>query len=721
MKKNRLILIILSVLILIGCVGMTFFLLFSNYRNIQLIKQAQNNFQQGGDEALALAEAQLLKITANDSDNEAAFVMLAEIARRKKIYPEQVYYSYMAYRLNPLSEENQEKYIESLCFARYFNRLEIFLAQKHSLSDKNTQLLLYAAGCNGNINKYKTQLKSRRSDNRTGELALMLFEHKHLSNQEKLFALKNFKSNDDAFLQQEILAAQTELYLNLQDINSAEKCLRAAYELNAYAFAPVLGRFYADYRNIGKALEIFEKHLSVYHDQSVAIQAAELYCLVNKTDKIAKLRTDYQSDTGTRAMLCNYYLDALTALARKDMTAVKELTVPLRANINSPLAAFMFFCADIQGGDLTAIQSGYEALLARRNYLNLQEQADNILSDFLKKSVAEKNADQNKLLLLATRLYSRKQEAFTAKFILLTQKRNNSVNILLLQDALKRFGNDQGVIKLAIEYYLKHDQSEADRLIGHYKNTFAEKSADMLRYEIFLNMQKKDYDKVSELFQKNFTPDVLPEYWTFASTTMRQDDLIFLGRSELYKPFCQALILLKKQKKQQACDMLEKADARGSHALLFFAAKVLAENGRNQTALKKYALIPQESPYRIAVLLNMAELYAENGNLDQALLLAARAYDLAPQMPETQLCYADKQHKKGNLSEIPDIIKLTTLHPLRRRLEPLWIAGMQQRIKDCSINTQREKLRELCRQLLVIAPDNSVALDHLKKLRRMQQ
>ena len=61
------------------------------------------------------------------------------------------------------------------------------------------------------------------------------------------------------------------------------------------------------------------------------------------------------------------------------------------------------------------------------------------------------------------------------------------------------------------------------------------------------------------------------------------------------------------------------------------------------------------------------------------------------------------------------------LHPLRRRLEPLWIAGMQQRIKDCSINTQREKLRELCRQLLVIAPDNSVALDHLKKLRRMQQ
>jgi len=54
-------------------------------------------------------------------------------------------------------------------------------------------------------------------------------------------------------------------------------------------------------------------------------------------------------------------------------------------------------------------------------------------------------------------------------------------------------------------------------------------------------------------------------------------------------------------------------------------------------------------------------------------------------------------------------------------METLWIAGMQQRIKDCNINTQREKIRELCRQLLVIAPDNNIALEYLKKLRLMPQ
>ena len=91
--------------------NMTVFLLFSNYQNVRLFKQAQNNFQQGSEASLALAEAQLLKIIAKDSDHEAAFIMLSEIARKKKIYPEQVYYRFVAYRLNPLSAENQEKYL----------------------------------------------------------------------------------------------------------------------------------------------------------------------------------------------------------------------------------------------------------------------------------------------------------------------------------------------------------------------------------------------------------------------------------------------------------------------------------------------------------------------------------------------------------------------------------------------------------------------------------
>ena len=162
MKRSRLILIILSLLILCGCIGMTAYLLFSNYRNVRLFKQAQSNFLQGDEASLDLAESQLQQVIRLDNDNEAAFIMLGEIARKKKVYPEQVYYCHMAYRLNPLSHENREKYIDSLCMARYFVRLEMILAQESSLSDRHSQLLLYAAGRNGNINKYKAQL-SRRS------------------------------------------------------------------------------------------------------------------------------------------------------------------------------------------------------------------------------------------------------------------------------------------------------------------------------------------------------------------------------------------------------------------------------------------------------------------------------------------------------------------------------------------------------------------------------
>ena len=720
MKKSRLILIIFSVLILAGCISMTAFLLFSNVRNVRLFQQAQCNFQRGDDASLDLAETQLLQLIARDSNNESAFSMLGEIAGKRKFYPEQVYYCAMAYRLNPLSSENKEKYIDSLCSARYFDRLEVLLSQDSSLSDKHRQLLLYAAGRNGNINKYKQQLSRRDADNRIGELALLLFVHEHLTVEQKLSALERF-NDPDGFLKQEILAAQTELYLDMQDIDRAEKSLVEAYEQNNYAFAPALGRFYAQYRNFGKALDIFEKHLAIYHDQSVAVQTAEIYCLLNKTDKIAKLRTDYQSDSGNRAMLCNYYFDALVALAKKDMAGLKELTAPLRENINTPLSAFMFLCADIQSGNIREIKASYETLLAHRNYLNLQEQSDNMLSEFLKTAFFEKNIPPEKLLPLATILYNRKPDVFTAKFILLAQKKNNSVNIILLKDALTRFGNDPGVIKIAIEYYLQHNPAEAECLVVHYKQKFAQKSGDMVRYELSLNMQKKDYEKVSLLFRNNFKQELLPDYWRFAASTMREKDLIFLSRDKLYEPFCLALLHLKKNEVNNACDLLEKAEAENNYALLFFAAKILAENGRNQAALKKYALFPEKSPYTIAVLLNMAELYAEDGNIDQALILSARAYNLAPSMPETQLCYADKLHKKGDWKTIPDIVKLSSSNPYRRRLEPLWISGMEQRIKDCNINTQREKIRELCRQLRVIAPDNNIALEYLKKLHQMPQ
>ena len=720
MKKSRLILIILSVLILTGCISMTVFLLFSNVRNVRLFQQAQSNFQRGDDASLDLAETQLLQLITRDSNNESAFSMLGEIAEKRKFYPEQVYYCAMAYRLNPLSSENKEKYIESLCSARYFDRLEVLLSQDSSLSDKHRQLLLYAAGRNGNINKYKQQLSRRDADNRIGELALLLFVHKHLTVEQKLSALERF-NDPDGFLKQEILAAQTELYLAENDISSAEKCLQKAYELNRYAFAPALGRFYAQYRNFGKALDVFEKHLAIYHDQSVAVQTAEIYCLLNKTDKIAKLRTDYQSDSGNRAMLCSYYFDALIALVKKDMTTLKELTAPLRGNINTPLSAFMLLCTDIQSGNIQEINASYETLLTHRNYLNLQEQADNMLSEFLKTSFLKRNIPPEKLLPPATILYNRKPDVFTAKFILLAQKKNNSVNIILLKDALTRFGNDPGVIKIAIEYYLQHNHSEAERLVTHYKQKFAQKSGDMVRYELFLNMQKKDYEKVSLLFRSNFKQELLPDYWRFAGSTMREKDLIFLSRDKLYEPFCLALLHLKKNEVNKACYLLENADAKNNYALLFFAAKTLAENGRNQSALKKYALFPEKSQYTIAVLQNMAELYAEDGNIDQALILSARAYNLAPSMSETQLCYADKLHKKGDRKTIPDIVKLSSSNPYRRRLEPLWISGMEQRIKDCNINTQREKIRELCRQLLVIAPDNNIALEYLKKLHQMPQ
>ena len=194
------------------------------------------------------------------------------------------------------------------------------------------QYLLYAAARNGSFNKYRKIIEKRNGAQDIAGLALLLVDK--TTPGQKLAVLKKIKT-EDAFFQQEIYAAQAEFSLASADITGTEKALLKAYALNPFAFAPALGRFYANFRSFGKALQIFEEYLKTYHDAAIALQTAEIYCLLRQTEKIVELRTHYQFDSGNTAMLSCYYLDALTALAKNDGKALKEFTVPLRKNINT--------------------------------------------------------------------------------------------------------------------------------------------------------------------------------------------------------------------------------------------------------------------------------------------------------------------------------------------------------------------------------------------------
>jgi hypothetical protein len=195
--------------------------------------------------------------------------------------------------------------------------------------------------------------------------------------------------------------------------------------------------------------------------------------------------------------------------------------------------------------------------------------------------------------------------------------------------------------------------------------------------------------------------------------------LEFLGKQPLYAPFCQALLLMGSGQKAQGLDLLEKADAKGDLELLFFAARTLGENGRHKAALAKYAKFPPNSPYELAILLNSAELHAAEGALTKSLELAHNAYHKAPDLPETQLCYADKLHKTNRANLIPDIVKLTS-SPYRKKLVPLYIAGLESRLRG-AVQQDPEKLRDICRQILLLAPDNPAALEMLKLLKERKK
>ena len=717
LKKSHIIIIAISILILLLSISMTCYLLFSSYQSVRLFNQAKNNFLRGDDNSLLLADSQLKQIIKEDTDNEAAYIMLGKIAERKKVYSEQTYYCYMAHRLNPLSQENKANYIKSLWFCRYFDKLENFLSLQSDSSDLDNQLLLYAAGRNGNFNKYKHLTKPSNGNNSIRELAILLFQEKDLLATQKLSQLEKIKEND--FLKQELLAVKADLYLANNDLKNSEKALKEAHELNSYAFAPALGRFHANYSSLKQALNILEDHLATYHDPIIALETAEIYCLLKKTSSIEKLRNQYQLDSGNSAMLLCYYFDALIAFTKDDIAALPELLMPLRKNINTPLALFMFFNVSLYNEDLSSIVETYTALTTKRGYVSLQDKADNLLANFLKSKFTKFTNQEEQLILLTKLLYNRKPKEFTAKLLLLLQKKSNSTDQIILKDALKRFGYDAGIVKLAIEYYLNNDVLECQKLISYYKSKFAKNAQDMFRYEISLAIKTKNFNQISKLLQENYSPNILPFYWEFASSTAREKDLTFiLNKSKLYKPFCQALLLLKKGQKVAACKLLEKSDAQNNLALLFFAAKTLAENNFIDSALKKYALFPEKSPYALDVLLNMAELFAEKQNLEKALELSSKAYKLAPLSADSQLCYADKLYRAGQLNKITSIIKYSPASKYQKRIKVLWIAGMEANIQDNLKENHIERTRELCRQLLTIDKQNKIAINTLEKINK---
>ena len=715
-KKIRIALIGAAVLVLLGSIALSAYLFFSNYQNVQLLRQAQNNFRQGDAESLKLAEAQLLQLIRNDADNERAFILLAQIAKQKKIYPEQAYYTLHAHRLNPLSEENENAYIEALLYAREFERLEMFLAQKSSLSADQNGFLLYAAGQNGNIGKYR-QTAEHSNDDLIAELALLLYKHTHIKAQERIFILQDYLSrrSENDFHKQEILAALVSTYLAQNDHENAEKYLLEAYKLNEFAFAPVLGRFYANYRSLAKALEVFEKYLAIYHDPTVALQTAEICCLLKKRDKISALNKKYQADSGKGALLLNYYFEVLDKFAANDLAAAREYLAPLQKAINTPLATFIYLCAELDGQNLAVVYQLYNSLLAQRSYLDLQFRADRLVIRLVKKSIPTAIAQDPMLLKLAETVYWRMPDATVGKFLLLTQRQKGNLNFLLLSDLQKSFPKDQGVNKIAVEHYINNDFATAEKLIAAYMQNFQKQKADMLRYRIILALRQKKFDQASQLFRQNFSPEIAGEYWNFAINTNRLEDLRYLTRSPQYKPFCEAAILLANGKKAQALDILAKADAKNNQMLLFYAAKTLAENDRLKEALFFYNKFPENSSYKLPVLLNSAELHQALGNPAEAERLAKKAYQLAPDLPEVQYCYADKLYQSGRFSEIADFVRLTPSSPYSSRIRKFLIASLEFCLKNSDLNREKDKILNQCDRLLRISPDNKIALEYRQK------
>ena len=250
---------------------------------------------------------------------------------------------------------------------------------------------------------------------------------------------------------------------------------------------------------------------------------------------------------------------------------------------------------------------------------------------------------------------------------------------------------------------------------------FPENHADMLQYRIILGAKQKKFDEVSKLFQEYYSPQIAGEYWNYAISGNRIEDLRFLARNPQYQPYCQSAILLAEGKKVEALNILANADAGGNEDLLFYAAKTLAENDRHNEALKLYKLFPEKSSYRLDVLLNSAELYSALGNYDEAVKFAQMAYQIAPTLSVVQYCLADKLYKNGQVSEIADIAKFDKSSPFSDKMREFLIVSLEFNLKNCNLKSDKDKIINKIERLLRLDPENKIALEYRNKIKNLRR
>ncbi len=699
-----------------------------------------------------LAEKILKECIQADPNDENAVAKLAMVCEKLDNWSEAGVLWAHAARLNEFKPEYTESMLAAFLKGGNAGWLQFKLEKMRPLtSDRYILMLAFAYGNQGKIREGIAEFEKIQDQellsSPLGRLTAFYIDPDRSMTPEKIAELEALSEGDEAaaFYAQTLLA---DYYLNSGKIADAEKYLLKTLSFNPLTGSLNLAHFYYLTGKVDESLKLYKENANELAPLG-AMRYGEALATANQPDEILALAQKHSLGS-KQHIQAGYYLEALVAFMKKDDALLAEKLSYLGGGYpNTPTAHLLLLYNGVKQRNPDTVIRHITQLYAMKSNVVLKNNCTNMVKSFALDLLKKNELDAAARISLRMLELNENDIVFTRAAVT-SAFRDSTLSRRDLEDALKLYPNDPGLLAIAADFYLQNGDFAAAR-------KYAEKQLQgipgnipaQLQIITAMEGQKKIQEAArtfTELYHK--TPadrKLLTMYLAFCSQHKLTEELTDL------KTFLDAnsydglriVVNLAGAEKAYADNNREKmyemlmrivddpstAVATSENAnILFRTATLLGEADYLPPAIAVFERLLKLDPNNALCLVNMSELYAvQNAGKDDkatatALELARRAYYIDSNSPIVREYYAMRLFESKKYAETERLLFSAVQEGnISPRALDAWKSSIENVIRTLAAQNEASLCITYCQSLLGIFPDNQLAKDTLDALELARQ
>ena len=753
----RILILVGFLLVFLLCLGGSLYYAFKDMSKYKDFTQASALLESGDYEG---ARNLFIRVLSEDPNKEEAVAALAQIYHYYGDWNNEAFLRQRIMRLNPLNQEYFYEFLESAFRARNFGTIYSLLNLKvmdnPELPPEEGSLYLIAALNSGHASNGKSFYENRKkadpdyfSETERGRVAEMLLNAPNMSFEEAQNHLASLDQIQDSQTRFEVINMLLPFFMKRGDRESNERVdnlLHEAVELNEYAGAPMLARYYFFCYRFDDTIKICEDYFKTKINAVMPILYGESCILSGQPELLSPLLEKMRRlRSGRQSRIIVSYLDALGAFQEGDDARLQILLQAAGATIETPLSSLMRYHLVLKNDSPKEILFLLTGIMRSRPFLDFQQRARTAALEYLLKKANAGELESNQELLtvcaeIASLIQTPDDDApFLQRIILTDHFKRNVLTEDELQRALRSFPDDPLLLSIAAEFYLANGNPDrAMEYVAEYKDLddLPEKiksSVDVLHMLALEQLGRKDEaeKEFRALVERGGDETVLALYFEFCVENEFVDSLKSLcqwieslpkdssSRADL--PFVRAEILLAEGKQQEALDLFEKA-AGGHPRFTFHAAARLAEAGRTASAIRHFLSIRNTYPDRSRLEIRLSELYTKAGDTAAALECARTAWQEDRNSLSTRYIYGRGLAESGRYADAVSVLKFPQYKAsFPKEMLDVWANAIREQIKADFAAERYNPAMESVKHLLIYFPDDAVGRDYLERIERIRR